>query len=168
MSRSKLAKKQEEIQFYKARCFKLKQQRETLKQELERAQQRAKSASQSRDYLDQEAGVLRNNLNSTTREIDRLKRELERKDRTKRYVPYDLCEEMSMTREDLMKLPEYSYSFPELKNHERGFRWRRNMIPPSSPYHGIADEWVVGELTGSFRSTSSTSSITWYKVNIEG
>ncbi len=141
-------------------CFKLKQQREAMKLEL--AAQRLKT---------KESGILAMNAQSALSisrdEVRQLKFQINRMNKGET-LPYDTRQEITMKKELFDRLPEYSYSLPDFVDRAEGFMWRRKETPPWSPYSGIADEWLVGELLGRTNATPSTIKIKWYKVILLG
>ena len=166
MGRGKLAKKQEEIQFYKSLAFKLKQQRETLKQELTVEKLKAKDSKLTSDDRLQMARRAQEDMRRAQDTAERLKLELRRAVRGGS-IPYDMQEEITLTRALFRALPEYGYSLPDLVDRKDGFMWKRNATPEWSPYFGIADEWLIGEFS-SINPKASMAQIKWYKANIQG
>lgn len=166
MGRGKLAKKQEEIQFYKSLCFKLKQQRETLKQDLTVEKLRAKDSKLTSDERLQMATRAQEDMRRAQEMAERLKLDLRRSVRGGS-IPWDFQEEITLTRALFEALPEYSFTLPDLVNRKDGFMWKRNGTPPWSPYFGIGDEWLIGEFS-SVNMKASMAQIKWYKANIQG
>lgn len=166
MGRGKLARKKEEVQLHKARCFKLKQQREALRQELTVERLRVKDSKLNSDERLIMAQKSQAALRSSQDEVERLKLSMRRMAKGET-APYDSREEITMKKELFDKLPEYSYSLPDFVERTKGFMWRRKETPPWSPYSGIADEWLVGELLG-LSGNSSSVKIKWYKVILQG
>ena len=161
-----MAKKQEEIQFYKMRIFKLKQQLETARMEARQAKLRAKSASENSDYrqrLAQDSAIA---MRRAQDQAETARIELQRAVRGGS-IPYDMQAETTMSKARFDSLPEFSYSMPDLDGCKDGFMWKRNATPEWSPYFGIANEWLIGQLE-SVNLKYSMARIKWYKVNIQG
>ena len=166
MGRGKLAKKKEEIQFYKSLCFKLKQQREALKQELTVEKLKAKGSKLTSDERLHMARQAQGDMRKAQETAERLTLELRRAVRGGS-IAYDFQEEITLTRALFRVLPEYSFTLPDLVNRKDGFMWKRNGTPSWSPYFGIADEWIIGEFS-KINPKASMAQIKWYKANIEG
>lgn len=160
VGRGNLAKKQEEVQRHRAMCFKLKQQREALKLGLAAERLKAKEARIVATNVQSALSISRN-------EVDQLKFHISRMTKGET-LPYDTRQEITMKKELFDRLPEYSYSLPDFVDRVAGFMWRRKETPPWSPYSGIADEWLVGELLGLRPDRDSTVKIKWYKVILQG
>ncbi|KKN81507.1 hypothetical protein LCGC14_0317660 [marine sediment metagenome] len=168
MGRGKLAKKKEEIQLHKALCFKLKQQRDTLKQELIVERLKVKDTKITGDERLRMAQRAQSAHRQSRDEVERLRLQIHRMANGET-LPYDAREEITMNKELFDRLPEYSYSLPDFVDRTKGFMWRRKETPPWSPYFGIADEWLVGEFLGKAEmSLKRMVKIKWYKVILKG